>query len=300
VNGAVGGRYVYELRRRFDLFFKVSPVRIVNGLVDSSRLKPDALQDVDILIARENTGGAYQGDWSFDVDASGGRQATQTACYSERQVRRFLAAAARLAQQRRGELAIVWKEAGIPAISTLWRQCAEIVAAQHPVRFTLVDCDLITYRLIQNAAEFDVIAAPNLFGDVLADLGAVLLGSRGLSYSGNFNESGHAVYQTNHGAAYDLAGTDRANPVGQILSIAMMLRETFLQWRMADAIEQAVRHVWRQGYRTEDVATLGTQIIGAREMGERIAGQAVAVLQTSPDTNCARSHPEGTRPLSLS
>jgi 3-isopropylmalate dehydrogenase len=193
-----------------------------------------------------------------------------------------------LAQQRRGELAIVWKEAGIPAISTLWRQCAEIVAAQHPVRFTLVDCDLITYRLIQNAAEFDVIAAPNLFGDVLADLGAVLLGSRGLSYSGNFNELGHAVYQTNHGAAYDLAGTDRANPVGQILSIAMMLRETFLQWQMAAAIEQAVRQVWRQGYRTEDVATGGAQIIGTREMAERIARQAVAELSTLSESNGTR------------
>jgi 3-isopropylmalate dehydrogenase len=161
----------------------------------------------------------------------------------------------------------------------------------------MVDCDLMVYRLIQNAAEFDVIAAPNLFGDVLADLGAVLLGSRGLSYSGNFNESGHAVYQTNHGAAYDLAGTDRANPVGQILSIAMMLRESFLQWRMADAIEQAVREVWTQGYRNKDVATAETQIIGTREMGERIARQAVAALKTLSETNGTRSHPEGTRPL---
>jgi 3-isopropylmalate dehydrogenase len=297
VNGAAGGRYVYEIRRQFDLFFKISPIRVLNGLGDASRLKPEALRGVDILITRENTGGAYQGRWNFDVDALGHRQATHSASYSEPQVRRFLQAAARLARQRRGELTIVWKEAGIPAISTLWRECAEQVAAEHPVRYTLVDIDLMTYRLIQTPSEFDVIAAPNLFGDVLGDLAAVLLGSRGLSYSGNFNASGHAVYQTNHGAAYDLAGTDRANPVGQILSIAMMLRESFLQWQMADAIEQAVRQVWRQGFRTADVATAGTHIIGTREMGERVARQAVALIQLPSKSDCTRSHPEGTRPL---
>ncbi len=148
----------------------------------------------------------------------------------------------------------------------------------------MIDCDLMAYRLIQDPASFDVIAAPNLFGDILADLAAALLGSRGLSYSGNYNEHGHAIYQTNHGAAYDLAGTDRANPVGQILSAAMMLRETFSQWRMADAIEQAVRFVWSKGYRTDDVARGAGHVIGTQEMGERIARRAADILQESTDS----------------
>jgi 3-isopropylmalate dehydrogenase len=281
LNGAAGGRYVYELRRQFDLFFKISPIQMINGLLDASRLKSHALRDVDILIARENTGGAYQGRWDIDADAQGCRLATHTSWYSEPQVRRFLEAAARLARQRRGQLTVVWKEAGIPSISALWRECAEAAAAKHQVRHSMVDCDLMAYRLIQHAADFDVIAAPNLFGDVLGDLGAVLLGSRGLSYSGNFNEHGQAVYQTNHGAAYDLAGSDRANPVGQILSAAMMLRESFAQWQAAEAIEQAVRQVWSEGYRTEDVASVGARTIGTREMGERIARKTAALLQGS-------------------
>ena len=90
------------------------------------------------------------------------------------------------------------------------------------------------YRLIQDARDLDLIVTPNLFGDVLADLGAVLLGSRGLSFSGNFSATGAAVYQTNHGAGYDLAGTDQANPVGQILSLAMLLRESFAMTRGRD------------------------------------------------------------------
>ncbi len=115
-------------------------------------------------------------------------------------MRRFLDASARLAQRRRGALTVVWKEAGA-AISTLWRDCANDAAATHNIEVRLVDIDLMAYRLIHEAATFDVIAAPNLCGDVLADLGAVLLGSRALSFSGNYSALGHAVYQTNHGAA---------------------------------------------------------------------------------------------------
>jgi len=129
-----------------------------------------------------------------------------------------------------------------------------------------------------------VIAAPNLFGDVLADLGAVLLGSRGVSFSGNYSPRREAVYQTNHGAAYDIARTDRANPVGQILSLAMMLRESFGLPREAEAIEAAVRWVWRDGWRTEDVATPAARIIGTREMSARIADKAAEIVAHLPPT----------------
>ncbi len=139
------------------------------------------------------------------------------------------------------------------------------------MRATFPDVDLIAYRLIQEPRSFDVIAAPNLFGDILADLGAVLLGSRGLSFSGNFSEDGAAVYQTNHGSALDLAGLGRANPIGQIASLAMLLRESFGRMREAAWIEAAIGDVLRLGFRTFDILEEGTTLVGTAEMGERIA-----------------------------
>ena len=143
----------------------------------------------------------------------------------------------------------------------------------------MVDIDLMAYRLVKEAGAFDVIAAPNLFGDVLADLGAALLGSRGISYSGNYSGRGNAIYQTNHGAARDLAGTDTANPAGQILSAAMMLRENFAFDREASSIEAAIQSVWKEGWRTQDVAVPGSRVVGTREMGARVAERAVAILE---------------------
>jgi 3-isopropylmalate dehydrogenase len=274
LNGPGGGRYVYDLRKRLDLFFKISPLRIGHAVPDVCRLKPDALSGVDILIARENSGGAYQGTGREGRTPEGERVAEHVFAYAEGQVRRFLAAAARLAGGRRGHLAVAWKESGIPSVSRLWRDCAGEAAQRYGVRVDMVDVDLLVYRLIQEPRAFDVIAAPNLFGDVLADLGAVLLGSRGVSFSGNYTSRGDAVYQTNHGAAYDLAGTDRANPAGQIFSLAMMLRESFGRWREADAVEKAVCAVWSEGWRTEDVAAPGTRVVGTREMGGRVAERA--------------------------
>src|SRR5262249_24018438 len=150
----------------------------------------------------------YQGHWEEQVRSSRGHLVRHHFAYTEEQVRRFLDASARLATQRRRDLTVVWKESGIPAISRIWQACAQESAETHGVRLRMVDVDFMAYRLISAPQAFDVVAAPNLFGDVLADLGAVLLGSRGVSFSGNYNEAGDATYQTNHGAAYDLAGTD--------------------------------------------------------------------------------------------
>lgn len=276
LSGPGGGRYVYDLRKQFDLFFKISPLSIAYGVPDASRLKPETLRGVDILVTRENCGGIYQGGWNERENAGGDRIAEHQSQYAEAQVRRFLNASARLAAQRRGNLTVVWKEAGLPSISSLWRDCAADAAAEFGVDHSMVDVDLMAYRLIQEPTAFDVIAAPNLFGDVLADLGAVLVGSRGVTFSGNYNGSGHAVYQTNHGAAYDLAGTDRANPAGQILSLAMMLRETFGLVLESQAIEQAVRDVWRAGWRTEDVVAHDTRVVGTQEFGARISEKAAS------------------------
>ncbi len=275
--GPGGGRFVYDLRRRFDLFCKISPLCPIDPLAHAGRLKVSAVAGTDILILRENVGGVYQGDWSEAADPSDGRVCDHRFRYSERQVRRILEGAARLASRRRGLLAVVVKDAGIPGISALWRSLGEEAAERAGITATFPDVDLIAYRLIQEPRAFDVIAAPNLFGDVLADLGAVLLGSRGLSFSGNFSEDGAAVYQTNHGSAIDLAGLDRANPLGQIASLAMLLRESFGLFREARWIDAGVADVLRLGFRTFDVLEEGTTLVGTAEMGERVAS-AVARL----------------------
>jgi 3-isopropylmalate dehydrogenase len=279
LSGPGGGRYVYDLRRRLGLFLKISPIQVRLGLADASTLRPDALDGVDFLVARENLGGLYQGRSDEVTSDDGGRLIEHRLSYGESDVRRFLEAAARLAGSRRGNLTVVVKQAGAPQLSDLWRECATEAAHGHGVDCSFVDIDLMAYRLVERPRAFDVIAAPNLFGDVLGDLAAVLLGSRGLSFGASFSPRGDGVYQTNHGAAYDIAGSGRANPVGQILSLAMMLRESLGLEREAWALEEGVRGVWSDGGRTDDLG--GT--LGTAEMAERVATAAAERLAAAPE-----------------
>jgi 3-isopropylmalate dehydrogenase len=289
--GPAGGRFVYDLRRRFDLFCKLSPIRPSAALRGAARLKAEALAGVDVLIVRENTAGVYQGRWSESVSADGGRLAEHAFSYTEAEVRRILEVAARLAASRRGQLTVVMKESGVPAVSRLWAECARDIAQAAGIAIALLDVDHAAYRLIQHAAEIDVMVAPNLLGDVLCDLGAVLLGSRGLSFSGNFAATGTAVYQTNHGAAYDIAGTGRANPAGQVLSLATLLRESFGLEAAAALVEAALEEVWRAGFRTADLPERGTRVVGTAEMGDRIV-DALALLVSA---SARRAEPALTR-----
>ena len=273
LSGPGGGRYVYDLRRRLGLFIKLSPIQARLGLADASTLRPDALEGIDLLVARENLGGVYQGS-ADERPAEDGRLVEHRFSYAESEVRRFLEAAARLARSRSGELTVVVKQAGVPLISDLWRECASDVAAAQGIECSFVDVDLMAYRLVQQPGSFDVIAAPNLFGDILGDLAAILLGSRALSFGASFSQHGEGVYQTNHGAAHDIAGSGRANPVGQILSLALMLRESLGLEREAWAIEEAVRSLWASGGRTDD---LGGQL-GTREVADRLGDAAAALV----------------------
>ena len=161
--GPGGGRFVYDLRRRFDLFCKISPLRPLDPLSHAGRLKVAALAGTDVLILRENVGGVYQGEWSEAAHPDDGRVCEHRFRYSERQVRRFLETAAAIAARRRGRLAIVIKEGGIPGISGLWREIGSEAASRAGVDAAFPDIDLIAYRLIQEPRDFDVIAAPNLF-----------------------------------------------------------------------------------------------------------------------------------------
>jgi len=280
--GPGGGRFVYDIRRAFDLYFKISPLRIANGLRDASVIRPEHLNSIDILLVRENSGGIYQGKGTSTNDGTSGLlRADHHFEYTVPQVKRFLKAALLLAKSRTGKLAVVWKESGVPVISQLWKDCLEELSEGTGIETRLVDVDLMAYLLIAEPASFDVVAAPNLFGDVLGDLGAALLGSRGISYSGNFSARGEAVYQTNHGAAYDLAGTGKANPAGQIFSMAMLLRESFGLWREAAAIERAVTSVWEEGWRTRDVMAPGTRLASTGEISNRMAERAAEFAKTT-------------------
>lgn len=272
--GAVGGRFVYDLRSRFDLYCKLAPLRPIPALVAEGPLRPERLAGVDVLLVRENAAGVYQGRWSEGVGQDGGRRAEHAFSYTEGEVRRIAAAAACLAQRRRGRLAVVVKDGGVPSVSCLWRDVAGAAAAAAGVSASFLNVDLAAYLLVQAPADLDVVVAPNLFGDVLADVGALLLGGRAHSFSGNFTADGGAVYQTNHGAASDLAGTDRANPVGQILSLAMLLRESAGLDAAARCVEAAVADVWGAGVRTPDAPAAGGRVVGTRELGLRIAEAA--------------------------
>jgi 3-isopropylmalate dehydrogenase len=277
--GPRGGRFVYDLRRQFDLFCKLVPIRPLHALHNFTQFKPHVLRGVDILIVRDNAGGVYQGQWQDRIDPAAGRLSEHRFCYSEKQVQRIVAAAAKLAQGRRNRLHVVIKAGGVPGISQLWRDVADQVAAETKIDCEFLNVDHAAYRLIQHPNEFDVLVTPNLFGDVLGDLGAALLGSRGMSFSANFSDDGRACYQTGHGAAFDLAGSDRANPAAQILSLAMMLRESFGLDDAAMLVERAVQEVFLSGWRTDDLAMPASRSVGARQMADLIAKAVLELVE---------------------
>ncbi len=281
LNGPGGGRYVYDLRRRFDLFCKFVPIRPANELLGAGKIHPSHLQGLDLLVVRDNSGGVYQGQWG-DRATDKGRVAEHSFSYSDAEVHRIIEVASRAAARRRGDLCVIIKDGGVPTISALWREVGSAVGRQHGIDVTFMNVDLAVYEIIQNPRRFDVIVAPNLFGDIIADVAGLLVVSRGVTFSGNFDAHGRGVYQTNHGCAHDLAGMDVANPGGQIYSLAMMLRESFGLFDAAAMIEAAQAEVWRQGWRTADIAEPGCRILGTQAMAAKVATQVLRSAEARP------------------
>lgn len=284
VGGAVlcgpgGGRFVYDLRQQFGLYCKLTPVRPIPALNDCGAVCAEARENVDLVVVRENSGGIYFGNSSVD-----GLKVSHEFRYSVQEVRRILAVAIGLAKQRRKHLTLVVKPAGVPGMSKLWCDELESLTRDEDLTTNTLEVDNAAYQVIANAQAFDVVVAPNLFGDVVSDVAALLLGSRGLSYSANLGERRIGVYQTGHGAAFDLAGTNTANPIGQILSAAMMLREHFGLHAAAADIEAAVAETVASGLRTPDISASNAHVasscdttskppnvLGTRELGNAIA-----------------------------
>jgi len=267
--GPGGDRFVYEIRQRFDLYCKFTPIEPLPELRQAGQVRPEVVASADIIAIREGMGGIYQGSWE-EVAVEGDRVARHRFEYRESMVRRIVDVAIKLALRRCGRIHVVLKPGGIPSISSMWRRIAQEMTQEAGVELAELEIDNAVFQLIANPAQFDVVLSPNMFGDVLADCAALLLASRGLSYSGNFNDAGNGVYQTGHGAARDIAGKDVANPIGQILSLGMMLRESFC-WPEADAaLRQAVRETLQQGKCTGDIAMPDHQVVGTAEFGQLV------------------------------
>ncbi len=279
--GPGGDRFVYELRRQFHLYCKFTPLEPLPELRAAGAVRPEIAAATDIIAVRENMGGIYQGTWDERGEA-GSRIAGHQFDYREGDVRRIMGVAFDLAATRRGHVHVVLKPGGIPSISSLWRSVAEEMARDAGIALGELEIDNAVYQMIADPGQFDVLVSPNMFGDVLADCGSLLLASRGLSYSGNFNDSGNAVYQTGHGAARDIAGKDVANPIGQIFSLGMMLRESFC-WPEADAaLRSAVRATLRSGIATGDIAIPTHRIVGTAAFGDAVAAELERLLAARP------------------
>ena len=278
LSGPGGGRYVYDLRRRFDLFCKFVPIRPWPELADAGCLRPEHLEGLDIVLVRDNVGGVYQGSGRRHTTAEGWR-AEHCFSYTEAQVRRLVEVAARAAAARRGRLHLIVKDGGVTEMSAFWREIGLAAAEPFGVRVLVMNVDLAAYELVRCPSQFDVLVTPNLIGDILADIAGVLVTSRGVTFSGNYNGNGSGVSQPHHGCAHDLAGKDTANPAGQILSLAMLLRESFGLDRPSELIQQALRGVWQAGWRTADVAGPGCQVVGTRAMTQRVIDR---ILEPSP------------------
>ena len=277
--GAVGGpkwddpnakdrpeRGLLALRKGLGVFANLRPVKVHPALVDGSPLKPEKLQGVDILVLRELTGGLYFG-FPKGRDVKDGRErAVDTLEYYDYEIKRIMKMAFELAKGRKKKVTSVDK-ANVLESSRLWRQIATQVGKENPdVELEHVLVDTASMRLITGPAWMDVVVTENMFGDILTDEASVLAGSMGMLPSASLGESTVGLYEPIHGSAPDIAGKGIANPIGTILSTAMMLRHSLKLEAEAASIEKAVDAVITSGARTADIGGK----LSTRQMADEI------------------------------
>jgi len=259
------------IRKTLGLFANLRPVRVHPDLADAGPLRRELVAGLDILVVRELTGGIYFGERGRRPHPSG-EQAYDTMIYATDEIERVVRLAARAAESRSGRIASVDK-ANVLESSRLWRSTAErVLRDEFPdLEREHLLVDAAAMHLIQRPQRFDVIVTENMFGDILTDEASVLAGSMGLLPSASLGESGPGLYEPIHGSAPDIAGKGIANPIGMILSAALMCRHS-LNWpQAADLIEAAADHVITRGVRTADLARKGERSIGTQKMGDHIA-----------------------------
>ncbi|MBV9706773.1 MAG: 3-isopropylmalate dehydrogenase [Chloroflexi bacterium] len=272
-----------RLRKEFELFANLRPVRPFQALLNTSAIKAEVLQGTDLLVVRELTGGLYFGKPSEIRETAKGYEAVDTLIYTEAEIERIVSTAFDLARGRRKLVTSVDK-ANVLSSSQLWRRVADQVATEYPdVTFEHLLVDACAMHLIRRPASFDVIVTENLFGDILTDEASMLAGSMGMLPSASLGarRTAHGMfglYEPIHGSAPDIAGQQKANPVAAILSAALLLRYSLNLKKEAQAVESAVEHTINAGYRTEDVREEGKNLVGTNEMGSQIV-QALLVVE---------------------
>lgn len=268
------------IRKELGLYANLRPVRVYDQLIDASTIKPEVVRGVDLLIVRELVSGLYFGkrERLHDVPGAGmdgkpGQEAYDTMDYKEYEIERLVRDGFELARKRRKILHSVDK-ANVLESSRLWREIVHRVSAEYPdVECQDILVDNTAMQLIKNPKQFDVIVCENTFGDILSDEASMLSGSLGMLASASLG-SDIALYEPSHGSAPHLAGTDRANPLAQILSVELMLRYSFDMQEAGDCLANAVNTALAEGYRTRDIAGSDTpedKICGTKRMGEVIA-----------------------------
>ncbi len=281
--GAVGGpkwdscppairpeKALLAVRKELGLFANLRPTKLFPQLADASPLKPSIVGNgIDLLIVRELTGGVYFGKRTTE-EVNGELVATDYMPYSEHEIERIGRVAFETAMKRNKKLASVDK-ANVLDTSRLWRKTMHRLAEEYPeVEYSDILVDNTAMQLIKNPTQFDVLVTENMFGDILSDEASMLTGSIGMMPSASLSSTTLGMYEPIHGSAPDIAGMDIANPIGTILSVAMMLRYSFDMITEADNIEDAVNKVLDMGYRTGDIMSDGCTRLSCSQMGDVI------------------------------
>lgn len=284
--GAVGGpkwddcppairpeKALLAVRKELGLFANLRPTKLFPQLAAASPLRAETVgSGIDLLIVRELTGGVYFGEKKTE-EIGGELAATDIMMYSEHEIERIGRVAFETAMKRRGKLASVDK-ANVLETSRLWRRTMHRLAAEYPdVEYSDILVDNTAMQLIKNPTQFDVIVTENMFGDILSDEASMLTGSIGMMPSASLSSGTLGMYEPIHGSAPDIAGQNIANPLGTILSAAMMMRYSFDMAAEADDIESAVSAVLDMGYRTGDIMADGCTRVSCSGMGDLVVGQ---------------------------
>ncbi len=281
--GAVGGpkweglpgdkrpeKGLLRLRSAMGLYANSRPARLWPQLADASPLKQSIVdKGIDFIVVRELIGGVYFGQHTTRT-VDGEVRAEDTMPYSEGEIRRIGRIGFETARKRRKKLCCVDK-ANVLDTSRLWRRVLEELAKDYPdVAFSEMFVDNAAMQIVRDPSQFDVIVTENMFGDILSDEASMITGSIGMIPSSSLGEGSRGLYEPIHGSAPDIAGQDKANPIGTILSAAMMLRYSFSLEEEAKAIENAVNAALNAGVRTADLAAPGAASVGCRAMGDAV------------------------------
>lgn len=255
------------LRKMFDLFANLRPAKIYPELMDASPLKNSIIQNgVDVLILRELTGDVYFGQPKEITETKG----LDTMVYTREEVERIAHTAFKAAQKRHKRVTSIDK-ANVLSSMVFWRKIVTEVSKSYPdVQLNHMYVDNAAMQLVRNPAQFDVMLCGNMFGDILSDEASMITGSIGMLPSASLNASNFGLYEPSGGSAPDIAGKNIANPIAQILSLALLLRYSYNEEKAASAIENAVTKTLSQGYRTGDIYSEGTTKVNTTEMAEKI------------------------------